>query len=106
MTSWPLGQGQQKKHDYLYWETGGRSGWQVMRRGNWKGHLQYVGNPAKTKFELYDLSSDIAEEHEVASAHPEVTGEMKRLMASARTVPQGNDEILVVAPPRKKKRKN
>ena len=29
---------------------------------------------------------------------------MKELMASARTVPQGNDEILVVAP-RKKRRK-
>ncbi len=98
-----LGQGKQKKHDYLYWETGARSGWQVMRRGNWKAHLQYVGNPAKTKFELYDLSSDIAEENEVSSAHPEITREMKRLMASARTVPQGNDEILVVTPPRKKK---
>jgi arylsulfatase A-like enzyme len=100
-----VGQGEQKKHDYLYWETSGKSGWQVMRRGNWKAHLQNVGNSAKTKFELYDLSCDIAEGNEISSAHPEVTEEMKRLMASARTVPQGNDEILVVAPPRKRKKK-
>ena len=75
-----------------------------MRRGNWKAHLQYVGNPAKTTFELYDLSSDIAEEHEISAAHPKVAREMKQLMTSARTVPQGNDEILVVTPPRKKKK--
>lgn len=54
------------------------------------------------KFELCDLSSDIAEENQVSGAHPKVTREMKRLMASARTVPQGNGEILVVTPPRKK----
>jgi arylsulfatase A-like enzyme len=100
-----VGQGKQKKHDYLYWETGGKSGWQAMRRGKWKAHLQYVGDPAKTTFGLYDLSSDIAEEDEVSATHPEVARAMKHLMASARTVPQGNAEILVVAPPKNRRKK-
>ena len=89
-----LGNGLQKQHDYLYWETDGKSGWQALRKGKWKAHLQHVGDPARTKFELYDLSSDIAEENDVSAAHPEVTREMKQLLTSARTVPQGNSEIL------------
>jgi len=97
------GRGEQKQHDYLYWETPGKSGWQALRRGNWKAHLQYVGDPAKTRFELFDLSKDLAEEHEVSSQFPEIAEEMKKLIASARTVPQGNGEILKVTPPKKKK---
>ncbi|QDU94649.1 arylsulfatase [Lignipirellula cremea] len=97
-----LGEGQQAKHDYLYWETESRSGWQAMRRGQWKAHLANVANPKSTTFELYDLSADIAEATNVAADHPEVSQEMKRLLASARTVPQGNREILAVTPPKKK----
>lgn len=98
-----IGEGQQQQHDYLYWETGAKAGWQAMRRGNWKAHLQFVGNPNKTKFELYDLATDIAEEKDVSTTHPRVAKEMRRLIAAARTVPQGNAEILVVPPPKKKK---
>jgi len=97
------GRGEQKQHDYLYWETPGKSGWQALRRGNWKAHLQYVGDPAKTRFELFDLSKDLAEEHEVSSQFPEIAEEMKKLIASARTAPHGNSEILKVTPPKKRK---
>ncbi|HRX80328.1 MAG TPA: hypothetical protein P5307_14755, partial [Pirellulaceae bacterium] len=65
--------------------------------------LQYVGDPARTKFELFDLSSDIAEEHDVSTAHPVVSREMRQLFSSARTVPQGNSEILITAPKKKSK---
>lgn len=100
-----LERGQQKQHDYLYWETDGKSGWQAIRKGNWKAHLQQVGDPARTKFELFDLSSDIAEEHDVAAAHPEVAGELRQLLSSARTAPQGNTEILIASPKKKNKAK-
>lgn len=100
-----LGKEQTNQHDYLYWETGGKSGWQAMRKGDWKAHLQKVGVPSQTTFELYNLASDLAEENEVSAAHPEVSTELKQLMASARTAPQGNAEILVVSPPKKKKNK-
>lgn len=98
-----LGRGKQKQHDHLYWETDGKSGWQAIRKGNWKAHLQHVGDPARTKFELYDLSSDIAEEHDVSAAHPAITREMRQLLTSARTVPQGNSEILTKPSKRKAK---
>ncbi len=95
-----FGEPNQPQHEYLYWETSGKSGWQALRKGNWKAHLQFVGNPNRTTFELYNLSSDIAESKELSAEHPDVAKEMKELLASARTVPQGNDEILV-APKRK-----
>ncbi|MCA9124370.1 MAG: arylsulfatase [Planctomycetaceae bacterium] len=98
-----LGQDGQKQHDYLYWETTGKSGWQAIRKGNWKAHLQQVGDPARTTFELYDLFSDIAEEHDVSATSPEISREMRQLLASARTVPQSNSEILVASPKKKSK---
>ena len=42
-----LGQGKQKEHDYLYWETNGRSGWQAMRRGNWKATASTSATPPR-----------------------------------------------------------
>jgi hypothetical protein len=43
----------------------------------------------------------IAEEQNISTAHPEITREMRQLLKSARTVPQGNSEILIT-PPKKK----
>jgi arylsulfatase A len=99
-----LGKGKQQKHEHLYWETNGKAGWQAIRQGDWKAHLQYVGNPSKTTFELYNLATDQAEEREVSAVHPKIAAEMKRLLGTARTVPQGNGEILVSSPRKKRKK--
>ncbi|MBL6764155.1 MAG: arylsulfatase [Verrucomicrobiae bacterium] len=98
-----LNQGTQKKHDYLYWETDGKSGWQAIRMGDWKAHRLRVGEPDKTTFELYNLATDESEERDVSAEHPEIARKMKRLFNTARTVPQGNGEILRVSAKKTKK---
>ncbi|MCG6190307.1 hypothetical protein K5G00_22985, partial [Maribellus maritimus] len=48
--------------------------------------VQYnVLKPEQTTTELYDLSTDIGEEHNVADKHPEIVKELLEQMKSART---------------------
>lgn len=79
------GQGEQEEHDYLYWEFHEGGGKQALRMGDWKGVRLNVSRPGETVFELYDLSKDIHEDHDVASAHPEIVERMSFLMDSVRT---------------------
>lgn len=100
-----LGRGRQRKHDYLYWETESKSGWQTLRQGDWKIHRQFVAEPAKTTVALYHLKDDIAEATDVSAVHPDMTRKLEKLLATARTVPQGNSEILTVSKKKKKAKK-
>jgi arylsulfatase len=78
-----LGQGTQRKHEYLYWEFPAYGGQQALRWGDWKGVRQrmFRGN---MKTELYNLATDIAEEHDVAGKHPDVVARIERLMRETR----------------------
>ena len=69
----------QEKHPYLYWEFYEQGGKQAVRKGDWKGVRLDVrrGDP---RFELYDLSEDPSEEHNIADQHPEIVAEMLRIM--------------------------
>lgn len=68
----------QKKHDYLYWELGGR---QAIRMGDWKA----VRTRPNRKIELYNLSTDLAEQHNVADKNPGILTKMAELLRTART---------------------
>ena len=77
-----LGEFQQKKHDYLYWEFhGGESSKQAIRMEKWKGVRLSPDAPV----ELYDLSEDIGEEHNVAQQHPGLVKNIEQLFRDART---------------------
>ncbi len=74
--------GDQRRHDHLYWEFHEGSGSkQAARSGNWKG----VRNRPSRPLELYDLSTDIGEEHDVAADHPDVVRAIERYLETART---------------------
>lgn len=75
----------QPEHDYLYWEFHEMGGRKAIRRGNWKLVNYQVNNPEKMTVELYDLSTDVGEEHNVANEHPELVKELQQLMDSSRT---------------------
>lgn len=79
-----LGKSGQKEHDYMYWEFHERGGRQALRKGDWKLVRYNVLNPEKATIELYDLSNDIGEKHNVAEEHPEKVKELMDLMKSAR----------------------
>ncbi|MHC4124202.1 MAG: arylsulfatase [Planctomycetota bacterium] len=67
----------QKRHQYLYWELGGRQG---IRMGDWKAVMVNQG-----KIELYNLKSDIGEQKDVADESPQVAEQMQKLFITART---------------------
>ncbi|MCK4998246.1 MAG: arylsulfatase [Anaerohalosphaera sp.] len=75
--------GNQKEHDYLYWELGVQ---QAMRQGNWKLVRKWNKRAASPgKAELYDLADDIAESKNIADKHPEIVSKMLTAIKSART---------------------
>ncbi|MDO6518688.1 arylsulfatase [Zobellia uliginosa] len=76
---------QQKEHEYLYWEFHEKGGRQAIRKGNWKAVKYNVFKGADVPIELYDISTDVAEENNLAAEHPEIIEEMKVLFQEART---------------------
>lgn len=80
-----LGEGNQKKHDYLYWEFHEKNGRLAIRQGDWKLVRYDVFTPEKTTTELYNLLNDPGEENNVAEANPEITSKLLQLLETART---------------------
>ncbi len=82
-----LNTGEQKQHDFLYWEDAEykRTGsyleepgtlMQAVRMGNWKG----VKNNPGADIELYDLGKDIEEKNNIADKHPDVVNKIANIM--------------------------
>ena len=80
-----LGKEGQKEHDHMYWEFHEYDGRQAIRKGNWKYVSYNVLDPEKKTVELYDLSTDIGEENNVANLHPDIVEEMQNILKDART---------------------
>jgi arylsulfatase A len=66
---------------FLYWEFHGHGFQQAVRMGNWKAIRLRPG----ASLELYDLTTDPAEQRNVAAAHPDVTARIERYLLTART---------------------
>jgi arylsulfatase A len=79
-----LGEEDQELHEYLTWEFHGYGGQKAVRMGKWKGILRNI-KKGNDKIELFDLSTDIAEERDVASQHPEIVALIGRIFAEDRT---------------------
>ena len=75
----------QMKHPYLYWEFHERGGKIAVRLGNWKGIIQNFTRDSEAQYELYDLATDIHEDHNVAAEHPEIIEEIRHIIREART---------------------
>jgi arylsulfatase A-like enzyme len=82
-----LGQGEQLQHDHLYWEFFEQGGRQAVLQGRWKGvRLNTEKNP-DGPLELYDLSRDLEEAHNLADQHPEVIDKLSAMMRAAHVDP-------------------
>ena len=76
-----LGEGGQQGREYLYWEFHERRFAQAARWGRWKA----VRNDAGEAVEVYDLSTDLGEQRDLAGERPELVREAERIFREART---------------------
>ncbi len=75
-----LGKGEQKKHEYLYWEFPSYGGQQAVRMGKWKGIRRNLFKKPDAPLMLFDLESDIGEQTDIAKDHPEVVKKIRAAM--------------------------
>ena len=71
----------QPAHEFFYWEFHERGFQQAVRMGSWKAVRLAKDKP----LELYDLTSDLHEDHDVAASHPEIVARIEAYLATART---------------------
>lgn len=76
---------EQKSHEYLYWEFLERGGRQAVRLGDWKGVRLKMSNNQNAPIELYNLSTDIGEEHNIAKENPEIVKRIFEIMDKEHT---------------------
>ncbi|MDH6304189.1 arylsulfatase A-like enzyme [Parabacteroides sp. PF5-5] len=77
--------GEQKKHDYLYWEFHEEGGKQAVIKDNWKLITFNVNNPGKAYMELYNLNADPSEQLNAVTQYPEKVRELKTHIESAHS---------------------
>ena len=73
-------EGEQKKHEYLYWEFHEQGGKQAVLKDNWKLISFNVNDPSKGYLELYNLNSDPAEQLNSVEQYPEKVRELKAII--------------------------
>lgn len=79
------GKGNQKEHDYLYFEFHEMGGRQAVIKDNWKLIRLQVNQSEKSKYELYNIHKDPGEIANVVALYPERVKELKKIMDEART---------------------
>lgn len=77
------GQGTQKVHKSLYWEFPSYGGQQAMRYGKWKAVRKRLFF-TEGQMELYDLSVDTGENHDVARGNKDVVQKIATMMSASR----------------------
>jgi arylsulfatase A len=75
-----LSNGNQKKHDHLYWEFHVSGGKQAIRQGKWKAVRLNVLQKSATVTELYNLELDPSETTNLAVKFPDKVKELVKLM--------------------------
>jgi arylsulfatase A len=78
-----LGQMEQQKHDFLYWEFHELGGRQAIRKDNWK-LVKYNVNKNGT-YQLYNLKNDLGETKDLASTMVDKVAELAKILESSRT---------------------
>lgn len=72
------GKGRQPRHEFLYWEFH-ETDMLAVRMGDWKMVVKH-GHCL-----LYDLGTDLHEDHDVAAQHPSIVAKMKKIIRREHT---------------------
>lgn len=82
-----LGNGEQQKRDYMFWQFGHQGkDMRAVRIDKWKGLMK------DKSFALYDLSNDIEEKNDLAAKYPEMSDKMKKIMLDAYREPRSQKD--------------
>lgn len=73
--------GQQKQHEYFYWEFHESDGRQAIRWGKWKAIMLGVTKISDPAIELYDLDKDPQEMNNIAAQNPAIIKKMTELFS-------------------------
>lgn len=76
----------QEQHPFLYWENQEYGGQQAVLEKDWKLYRKGVMENADTPWQLFNVSSDPSELHDLAAKHPEIVRKLSKL-ASESHVP-------------------
>ncbi|MGF1579748.1 MAG: arylsulfatase [Gemmataceae bacterium] len=76
-----LTNGKQKRHKFMYWEWGRKRLQRGVRHGQWKLVKK------KTKWEVYDLSTDLGETKDLSAKHANLIRIVETWIAKNRTEP-------------------
>ncbi len=79
-----LGQGEQKRHPYLYWEFFGYGGQQAVRLGDWKA-VRVNMHKGNRQFQLFNLREDEGETRDLAEQHPDILRRIEAISAEVHT---------------------
>jgi arylsulfatase len=74
-----LARGEQKQHEFFYWEFPSYGGQQAIRAGKWKAVRRGL-NKGPSATELYDLDVDPSEKKDVAAEHAELVARLEKIM--------------------------
>lgn len=77
------GSGEQKAHEFLYWEHQGNV---AIRMGDWKAIRTGLLKDKDAPLKLYNISSDVAEVNDVAALNPEIAAKAMEIMKREHTV--------------------
>lgn len=75
-----MGRTGQRQHESLYFEFPGYGGQQMVRMGSWSGVRQDLMKDPDAPLELYDLDTDISQQHDVAADHPALVQDILSIM--------------------------
>lgn len=81
-----LAEGEQERHQWLYWELVS-SGNKLSRQGARNGHWKFVRNAMDAPIELYDLEADPLERNDLAADRPEMVRRFEDWLSANRTEP-------------------
>jgi arylsulfatase A-like enzyme len=79
-----LGNFQEDRHEYLYWEYPEKGGKQAIRKENWKAVRVNVSEDPGSPIMLFDLEKDPYETTDISAEFPGIVDEMRLLMEQSR----------------------
>lgn len=73
-----------RQHEYLYWQFNEGGLQEAIRKDDWK-LIRFKKSGTPERFELYRLSDDIGEEHDLAAKYPQKVKALAKLMLQSKT---------------------